>query len=431
MATKALIVTYYWPPAGGPGVQRWLQFVKHFREFDIEPIVYIPENPHYPLLDESFVTEVPTDITIIKRPIKEPYGLATLFSKKKTQTISSGVISSKKPSLVEKLMLYVRGNFFIPDARIRWVKPSVSFLKDYIQKNNIDVLITTGPPHSLHLIGMQLKAEIGVKWLADFRDPWTTIHYHKKLRLTKASEAKHKKLEAQVLTQADQLVVTSKITKTEFSEITDCPISVITNGYAQIGAVTPLPDTKFSLVHVGSLLSERDPKVLWFAIQELIKKEPGFASDFQLKLVGTVSADIIANLNAYGIQNHVELVGYVSHSEALQQQYNAQLLLLVEMDREDTKAIIPGKLFEYLAARRPIIAFGPKGSAMIDILSETKAGSFFGYADGAEIIQHLQVQYALFKAGKLHASSEGIAKYSRRELTRSMAELVSSMKQCF
>ena len=428
MATKALIVTYYWPPAGGPGVQRWLQFVKHFKEFDIEPIVYIPENPHYPLVDESFVAEVPTDIIILKTPIKEPYGMAKLFSKRKTQTISSGVITSKKPSLLEKMMLYVRGNFFIPDARIGWVKPSVSFLKEYMQQNKVDVVITTGPPHSLHLIGMQLKAEIGVKWLADFRDPWTTIHYHKELRLSRTSEAKHKKLEKQVLAEADQIVVTSKTTKKEFAEITKQPITVITNGFAKMTTTERNLDKKFTLVHVGSLLSERDPEALWFAIKNLIKTEPGFADDFELKLVGTVSDAIISKFKAYGIDSNVELIGYVSHSEAIRIQHNAQLLLLVEMDRVETKAIIPGKLFEYLAAERPIVALGPKGSDIAEILSETKAGAFFNYGEGDSLERHLQEQYSVFKGGQLMVSSEGIEKYSRRELTKEMAVLVKSLK---
>lgn len=429
MATKALIVTYYWPPAGGPGVQRWLQFVKHFKEFDIEPIVYTPENPHYPMLDESFVAEVANDIEILKTSIKEPYGLAKLFSKKKTQTISSGVITSKKPSFIEKMMLYVRGNFFIPDARIGWVKPSVSFLKDYIQKNKIDVVITTGPPHSMHLIGMQLKAAIGIKWLADFRDPWTTIHYHKELQLSNASAAKHKKLEKQVLNEADHIVVTSKTTKSEFGVITKQPITVITNGFAKISPIERKLDEKFTLVHVGSLLSERDPEALWYAIKTLVEGVAGFKDDFKLKLVGTVSDDIIANFKAYGIYDNVELVGYVSHDEALQFQHNAQLLLLVEMDRDETKAIIPGKLFEYLAAERPIVALGPEGSDIADILSETNAGAFFDYGVGDSLEQYLKEQYVAFKAGQLTVSSEGIEKYSRRELTKTMASLIEKLAE--
>ena len=180
---RALIITYYWPPAGGPGVQRWLQFVKYFKEFGIEPVVYVPDNPHYPIVDSGFTALIPTGIEIIKLPIKEPYRLAGMLSKKKTTRISGGIITDKNQSFTEKLLLFIRGNLFIPDARVRWVKPSVEFLKNYVRENPVEVIITTGPPHSLHLIGMQMKQKLGLKWLADFRDPWTTIHYHKSLRL--------------------------------------------------------------------------------------------------------------------------------------------------------------------------------------------------------------------------------------------------------
>ncbi len=196
---KVLIITYYWPPAGGPGVQRWLKFVKYLPDFDIEPIVYIPENPTYPLLDEKLVADVPQNVTILKNKIIEPYAWASVFSKKNTKKISSGIIpNQRKQSFVQKMMLWVRGNLFIPDARVLWVKPSVKYLSKYIQENNIDTVITTGPPHSLHLIGLQLKEKLNVKWIADFRDPWTTIGYHKALKLTEASAKKHKDMEKKV-----------------------------------------------------------------------------------------------------------------------------------------------------------------------------------------------------------------------------------------
>ena len=182
---KLLIITYYWPPAGGPGVQRWLKFVKYLPDFNVQPIVYIPENPTYPIIDRGLESEVSEKAVILKHKIFEPYGLASFFGKNKTKKISSGIIpNQKKQSFLEKTLLWVRGNIFIPDARFLWVKPSVKYLKKYIQENNIDTIVTSGPPHSLHLIGLQLKQELGVTWLADFRDPWTTIGYHKALKLS-------------------------------------------------------------------------------------------------------------------------------------------------------------------------------------------------------------------------------------------------------
>ncbi len=424
---RALIITYYWPPAGGPGVQRWLKFVRYFKEFGIEPIVYIPENPHYPLVDHNIVSEVPQGIEILKQPIKEPYGFANLFSRKKTKQISSGIITNKKQSFTEKLMLWVRGNFFIPDARIGWVKPSVTYLQKYIKENPVDLIITTGPPHSLHLIGLTLKETLNLKWIADFRDPWTTIHYHKSLKLSKSSERKHKQLEAQTLSTADRIVVTSPSTKKEFEEITKTPIEVITNGYEILEEIHRIPDTSFTLAHIGSLLSERNPNVLWQVLSEICNENESFANDFKMKLVGAISKDIISSIHKYGLQENCDVMGYVTHKEALQLQHNAQVLLLVEMDRPETRAIIPGKLFEYLAAKRPILALGPKESDIVEIISETNSGAYFNYTEEDQLKKQILSYYKDYQKGTLNIASQHIIKYSRRELTKKMSEVIKKV----
>jgi glycosyltransferase involved in cell wall biosynthesis len=424
---RVLIITYYWPPAGGPGVQRWLQFVKYFKDFDIEPVVYVPENPSYPLLDESFEVQVPSDVSILKLPINEPYRFAKVLSRKKTKQISSGIISNKKQSLVEKLMLFVRGNFFIPDARIGWVKPSVTFLKKYISENLVDVIITSGPPHSLHLVGLKLKKELNLKWIADFRDPWTTIHYHKSLRLMKKAKRKHEALEKEILSEANLIVVTSPTTKIEFEVITKKPIEVITNGYSEFAETPRVLDTSFSISHIGSLLSERNPKVLWEVLSEITLENNDFKRDLELKLAGIVSKEIVDSIANVGLKANCKLLGYVSHSEAIQLQQNSGVLLLVEIDSEDTKSIIPGKLFEYLAAGRPILALGPKGSDIEGIINETKSGRFYNYSQTDALKSHLLELYSDFKIGSLAVSSEGIEKYSRRELTKRMSEIIKSL----
>lgn len=424
---RVLIITYYWPPAGGPGVQRWLKFVKYFREFGVEPIVYIPENPNYPLMDDNLQSEIPSGIEIVKYPIKEPYGIANVFSKKKTKQMSSGIISKKELSFLEKLMLYVRGNFFIPDARIGWVKPSVKFLSEYISNKPVDVIVTTGPPHSLHLIGMQLKYDLDIKWIADFRDPWTTIHYHKSLRLNKASERKHKQLEASVLKKADVITVTSPTTKKEFEIITKQPIYVITNGfdYEKVSGITM--DKAFSISHIGSLLSGRNPEILWRILKDISEENPSFKKSLQLKFVGAVSEEVKKSLQENHLLEVAEFKPYVSHSEALKLQQQTQILLLVEINSPETRAIIPGKLFEYLAAQRPIVALGPEGSDIKSIIDETKAGTFFNYKNEALLKSKLLEHFKDFQEGNLNISSQGLDKYSRLELTSQMASIINSI----
>jgi glycosyltransferase involved in cell wall biosynthesis len=423
---KLLIITYYWPPAGGPGVQRWLKFVKYLPDFNIQPIVYIPENPTYPIIDNGLQSEVSEKAIILKKKIVEPYGFASFLGKNKTKKISSGIIpNQKKQSFVEKTLLWVRGNIFIPDARFLWVKPSVKYLKKYIEENQIDTIVTSGPPHSLHLIGLQLKKELNVKWFADFRDPWTTIGYHKALKLSSSAEKKHKALEKEVLTTADTIIVTSKTTKTEFQAITSQPIEVITNGY-DVEKITKQPlDEKFTLAHIGSFLSERNPRILWKALKELTKENPDFRRDFQLKLIGAVSQEVLDTISEFKLNDYVLNLGYVSHQEAVEHQRKSQVLLLIEINSNDTKSIIPGKLFEYMVSERPIIALGPEGSDFAEIITSTNTGVFFLYDELEPLKELLLKYYNLYKEQNLKVHAVGLQQYSRKSLTEQLTKIIS------
>ena len=362
---KALIITYYWPPAGGPGVQRWLKFVKYLPEYNIDPIVFIPDNPNYPMTDESLLDEVSSEVKIVRFPISE-----------------------------------------------------------FISTENIETIITTGPPHSLHLIGLQLKERLGVKWLADFRDPWTSIGYHKQLKLTKKSQLKHKFLEQQVLDHADQIIVTSFTTKKEFEGLTKQPVHVITNGYDMMSTAKSNLDKKFSISHIGSLLSKRNPDVLWRVFHDLINENKGFSKDFQLNLIGVVSDNVMKNIQNYNITDYVNKVGYVSHKEAITYQKKSQVLLLIEIDSDETKGIIPGKLFEYMVSNRPIIAIGPADSDVETIIKETNSGSYFNYNDYNSLKILILNHYGAFKNGTLQSHPIGLQKYSRKELTKSLSNLI-------
>jgi hypothetical protein len=425
MPKKVLIITYYWPPAGGPGVQRWLKFVKYLPENHIEPVLYCPENASYPLIDKTLESEVSSDLKVLKQNIKEPYKLASLFTKQ-TKTISKGIISdTKNQSFIEKLLLYIRGNYFIPDARKNWIKPSVDYLKPFLEQHQIETIITTGPPHSLHLIGLQLKKELNLNWIADFRDPWTTIGYHKKLKLTKKASEKHLKLESEVLTCADKIIVTSYNTKREFSAKTAQPIAVITNGFDNEVLTDITLDKCFSLAHIGSLLSDRNPKILWQVLSELIKDHKSFASNFKLNLVGAVGKGVLESIKAYGLEPYTNYVGYVSHDEAILHQHKSQVLLLIEIDSEDTKAIIPGKLFEYFNANRPILAIGPDSSDVESLIHQTQTGHYYLYNEKEALKQRVLNYFNLFLNNELSLEASDISRFSRSELTKQLAKFIN------
>jgi hypothetical protein len=425
MSKKVLIVCYYWIPAGGPGVQRWLKFVKYLPKFGYQPIVYIPENPHYPIIDKNISNDVSEGVTIIKQKIIEPYSWASKLSKKDSKNISSGLIApTQKQSLVQKILLWIRGNLFIPDARVMWVNPSIKYLQKYIIENNIDTVITTGPPHSLHLIGLKLQEKLNLRWIADFRDPWTTIGYHKELKLSKFATKKHLKLEQKVLQKANHILVTSPTTKKEFEKITQQPITVITNGYDTVFIPKVTLDDKFSIAHIGSLLSGRNPIILWETLQELIKEVKGFKENFQLNFIGKISQSILETIKIYDLIENTNILGYVTHQEAIVYQKKSQVLLLIEIDSKDTECIIPGKLYEYLVSNRPIIAIGPQKSDIEEIILKTNTGVYFNYQEKEKIKNKILEYYINFKNDNLQSHGIGLQYYSRENLTKQLVEVL-------
>ena len=297
------------------------------------------------------------------------------------------------------------------------------FRKVY-SENGITTIITSGPPHSLHLIGLNLKRKLNIKWVTDFRDPWTTIGYHKALKLSEFAANKHKELEFKVLNAADLILVTSPSTRAEFKKITSKPIEVITNGYDVEKIGNQILDKKFTLAHIGSFLSERNPRILWESISELIRENPTFASHFQLKLIGAVSQEVLNSIALFQLQNYVNNLGYISHDDAIMHQKKSQVLLLIEINSEDTKSIIPGKLFEYIVSERPIIGVGPKGSDFAEIIIDTNTGIFVDYSEKEKLKNSIANYFTLFLEGNLKSNAIGLQKYSRKNLTEKLTTLL-------
>lgn len=444
---KVLIVTYYWPPAGGPGVQRWLKFAKYLPEFGWEPIIYTPENPSYPLIDTTLIKEVPENLRIVKTKIWEPYQLAEKLSKSNKKFKGGQFDVGKNQSFLSKLSIFIRGNFFIPDARKFWVKPSIRFLKQYLTENQIDTIVTTGPPHSLHLIGLGLKKELpALKWIADFRDPWTEISYYKHLKLTLSSDKKHKQLEKSVFESADLTLATSYTDAENFKK-NGANAFCVTNGFDElesrsvgeseslnsesIGILKPSNSKnfkpKFTLSYVGVLEQLRNPENLWKALQQLCEKNPEFSDDFELKFAGRVDEKILTKIENSVLKNHIKNLGYLSHNDSIKEMQNSDLLLITNFPNESSKGIIPGKLFEYLATGKHIISFGPEGADVQRILNKTSAGKHFDYSGTIEIQDYISSLYQAWKSGKSPDNSSDINEFSRKELTKKLSELINKL----
>ncbi|MDY0931400.1 glycosyl transferase family 1 [Chryseobacterium sp. CFBP8996] len=425
---KILIITYYWPPAGGPGVQRWLKFAKYLPEFGWKPIIYTPENPSYPLLDESLMKDVPEDLEIVRTKIWEPYQLAEKLNKSNKKFKAGQFDVGNNQSWKSKLSIWVRGNFFIPDARVFWVNPSTQFLEQYLKINNIETIVTSGPPHSMHLIGLNLKKKFpDLKWIADFRDPWTEISYYKHLKLTNRSDKKHHQLESEVFKNANITLATSYTDAENFRK-NGANAFCITNGFDETDASTSLSMTekasKFTLSYIGVLEQLRNPENLWKTLDNLVKTNADFAKNFNLKFVGRIDDKILEAIERSSLKNHIQNLGYVSHDKAVDEMAKSSLLLITNFPNDSSKGIIPGKIFEYLATGKQIISFGPNEADVAKILDETKAGKHFSYNDSKEIEDFILEKFELWKNGNLLENTQNIEQFSRKNLTKQLSEIL-------
>lgn len=425
---KVLIITYYWIPSGGAGVQRWVKFAKYLRQYGWEPIIYTPENPEYPSIDHSFEKDIPADITVLKTPIWEPYNVYRNLTGKKNQAINAGFISeNKKQGWKDKLSIWIRGNFLIPDPRRFWIKPSVGFLSDYLKENPVDAIITTGPPHSMHLIGMGLKKNFpSLPWVADFRDPWTNIDFYKDLNLTWFADKIHHKLEREVLQKADTVLVVSRGMEEEFAPMKPKKLQVITNGYdesdVQVGTLAL--DGRFSISHIGTLNAARNPRIVWKVLSEICAENVDFKKDLQIQLVGKVDFSVLEDIQSYGLQEQLLKIDYLSHSEAIAKQNTSQVLMLLINQSGNAKGILTGKFFEYLAAKRPILAVGPTDGDAAVVLNETGAGVIVDFADEQATKTAILNYYNQYKKGTLSVQSESVERFSRRSLTGELTGLL-------
>ncbi len=421
---KVLIISYYWPPSGGIGVHRCLKFAKYLQEFGWEPVVYAPLDAQYPYFDETNFQHVPENITVLRRKIFEPFDIFKKISgRKKTDQANPVYVRDRKLSKVDKLSIWIRGNFFIPDARCFWVKPSIRFLKKYLKENPVDAIFTDGPPHTNTLIGCRLSQITGIPWLMDFQDPWTQVDYYGMLKIGKRADKIHHRLEQESLATAKKTTIVSPTWKKDLESIGAKNVDVIVWGYDEDDFRHPAPsiDDDFSIIHAGQLGFDRRPDTFIRLLGDLKKEMPDFGEKLKLKFAGTVDYAIVEMIKNAGLEENYLPLGNISRPAAIELTEKAHVLLLPLNIADNAKGRIPGKLFENMRAKRPILCLGPTDSDVAGIITETNTGKAFGYDNYEGIKKYLLEIFEQYKSGTNTVDAKELVKYTVKNQTRLLA----------
>ena len=428
---RVLIIAYYWPPSGGSGVQRWVKFVKYLPAEGWEPVVFAPLNADYPSLDPSFEAEVPASVEVLRGRIWEPYAAYRKLLGGKGASTQVTEISSGKKTWKQKLSLWIRANLFVPDPRVGWVKPSVKTLKKYLAEHPVDAIVTTGPPHSVHLIGQRLHKALGTPWIPDFRDPWSRMYYLKYLPMTGRTWRKLRSQELAVLDECSTVLACTPLVQEDFRTQTKTPVACITNGFDEEDFLGPAPegDGLFNITHTGLFAADGNPFTLWKVLGQMAAEDAEFKAALRLRLVGKVDREVLEALSAEGLAANVVALGPQNHAAAVKEQRSATMLILPLRNDPEYRPILPGKLFEYLAARRPVLGIGQVDGAMARVLRQTQAGTTAGWADEAAMREFIGHAWQQYRNGGVPATTGEIGPYSRRATAHALAQLLNNTIQ--
>lgn len=429
MKNKVLIITYYWPPGSGPGVQRWLKFVKYLSDFGWNATVLTVQNGSYPSKDSSLEEEIPFGVEVHKTFALEPFRIFNLLTGKKGNDSPVGMGDMhKSKSTFTKVGLWIRANYFIPDARMGWNSFAYKKATELLSSNEFNVVITTGPPHSTHLIGEKLQQRFNIKWIADFRDPWTTIYYNDKLPRTRKSNQKDKTLETRVLNNADTVLTVSPGLADELS-VESKRVEVLYNGFDEDDySLVAKGVTTFDLCYIGNYKENQNVEALWDSVAELIQEDVEFANDFRLKLTGNVTPSIKSILSEK-LPNHFYSYPFVKHKEAVRLMKEAGMLLFIIPKAERNHLILTGKIFEYLASGTPMLSIGPVAGNASAIVHTCEQASMISYDNKHEIKAALSKGYKDWKNGVKRTVSKHVQEYSRKGQTKRLAEILNSLEK--
>lgn len=431
---NVLVIAYYFPPSGGPGVQRVLKHIQYLPEFGWNPIVLTVENGDFPARDESLLAKIPKNIHVERVKIFEPYDLyRTFMGSKKNTPIDVNVIKkeSQERTTREKIAEFIRATFFIPDARVGWLFTGVPAALQLIEQFNIQAIYSSSPPYTCSLIARQIKRKTGLKWIAGFRDPWTEFLTTPKRWFLPAMF--DRALEHSVFREADAVECAwegiIKDARGKYPELPAEKFFHVPNGFDS--ADFPKFDsvkksTKFTVTYTGSMYGRRNPASFFEALELLIRQEKLSPKDIHLRFVGRFGAEVLAMFESASFRSAIEVISYIPHEKSVELLFESDILLLVVDEAKESEEIVPGKVYEYVGTKKPILAIAPIESAIAKLLAETGAGNVAHQSEIEKIARNFLTYYQNWQKGEpiISPNHEKIKNYERREAARMLAELL-------
>jgi glycosyltransferase involved in cell wall biosynthesis len=433
---RVLVITYHWPPSGGVTVLRCLKLVKYLRENGWEPVVFTARDARYPYEDPTHFRDVPEGLEVHRVAAWEPSQAFKRFSgRKPTQPLLNITANSdKQQGWRDRLGIWIRGNFFIPDARALWIAPSVRYLLRYLKEHPVDAIFTDGPPHSNTVIGLRCAQRLGIPWLADFQDPWTQVDYYGQMRIGKRADRIHRALEQEVFAQASRITIASPTWARDLQSIGARDVSVFYYGFDEADFSDYRPEVvpgRFIVFHGGLLGSDRNPIGLIEALGEAVARDAAWRERLEIRLAGEVDVSVRNAVQAAGLEPYTRYLGMLPRTAILGELGRASLLLLPINRADNAAGRIPGKLFELLRAGKPILYLGPAQGDARDLVAHHPGSGCFGYEDVAGIAEFVRgcaeaavsrsAEEAAAAAARAAAAAEAAAPYTNARLTREIA----------
>ncbi len=426
MIKRVLIITYYWPPYTGSGVQRWLKFAKYLPQYGWQPVIYTPENPDTQLQDPDLLNDVSEETEVLKKRIWDP---SRFIRKGKDSASQDGYSRIEGKSKFMRLFKWIRGNIFIPDSRVLWVAPSTTYLMSILRKNPVDLIVSTGPPHSMHLIAERLSRKTGIKWVMDLRDPMSQLITNRELSMSASARRKYQALESRLLNRADIVLATAPGMPSLLMPFDRGKFYTVTNGFDQddFGPSSATKTNPFVLTYAGLLSQYRIPHMLLEVLHKLLQENPSYSSKFRFEIAGIVSDEFHKALSNYpSLQEKTTFKGYLNHREVIElYEKSTVLLLLMNNDKEDVEGSIPGKLFEYVASRRPILSLGPANSGLTTIFTADPHSAHLDYNAHDQI--KLYFEQILSIDHDIIVNVENYAHFSRKSLTKKLVNILDNL----